>query len=123
MTEAKHGVLNLYWDKQLPILAKFAKKTKDKDLEHACKVIRSFNYNIRSKFLYAYLKQCKVLHQIAFFQWRDIFCTGANKDQLQECFDTQIGNALKYNPSLACVKKTKSLKHNQHGKPMIGTLR
>ena len=31
MTEAKHGVLNLHWDKQLPILYKYAKKTKDKD--------------------------------------------------------------------------------------------
>ena len=45
---------------------------------------------LRRKFLKLYLAQCKMKHQIAFFQWRDMYCSAAKMDQLDEAVTSKI---------------------------------
>jgi hypothetical protein len=52
-----------------------------------------FDKKLRATFLANYLKQCKIFHQIAFFQWRNQFAPTAQSEQLIDCFETQSGFA------------------------------
>jgi hypothetical protein len=66
----------------------------------------SFDRKLRAVFLTNYLKQCKVLHQIAFYQWRKQYVPTAKIEELEECWETQTGFAAKLNPSLVTIVGT-----------------
>ena len=47
-----------------------------------------------------YMKKCQSKHEIAFFQWRDMFVPEANRDELKEGFQNRVNTAKKLNPKL-----------------------
>ena len=110
--KTKLDMLCIAWDRKLSELTLYSHKIKNRPLMIICKKARSFSYEIRRKFLYAYLKQCKIYHQIAFFQWRNTFCKNSDIQQLMDCFQTQIGNARRQNPTLVEKYMGRTKKHH-----------
>ena len=55
---------------------------------------------MRREFLTLFLSQCKLKHQIAFFQWREMFVPESNREQLTEAIDSKINFMKKNNSKL-----------------------
>lgn len=96
MNEAKLSVLMYYWSKKVFEL----KKRKQKEMQKIANSIISFDKELLEQFLKLYMRKCQTRHEIAFFQWRDMFEPRAKKDELREAFENRVKTAKKMNPKL-----------------------
>jgi len=78
MMPAKLEILESHWDKKVFEL----KRKKNKESQKQAVKLMVLDRELLRSFLRHYLKRCQIRHQIAFFQWRSIFCKGAKIAEL-----------------------------------------
>ena len=68
--DAKVEVIENYWDKLFGSLLSNAIKHKDTDMKVLCNRIVKIPREVKMRVLTLYVRRCRDLYQIAFFQWR-----------------------------------------------------
>ena len=68
--DAKVEVVENYWDKLFGALLSNAIKHKDTDMKVLCNRIVKIPREVKMRVLTLYVRRCRDLYQIAFFQWR-----------------------------------------------------
>ena len=71
--DAKVSVLLVYWQKTIIKLHKRAASTHDKETLKLCKNLQLVPLHVKKKMLSMYVYECRVLYNIAFMQWRNIY--------------------------------------------------
>ena len=100
MKWSKLEVLEMLWDWQLSKISVEAVKKKDKKVIQYTKDCLAMPKDLRKELLTQFLAQCKLKHQIAFFQWRDMYVDTSITEQLTEALESKINYMKRVNPKL-----------------------
>jgi hypothetical protein len=80
--QCKIEVLSNYWDHFLSDIVKASIDHHDKPTKKMLSYIMAIPKTTKYKVLEAYYFNCRVFHQIAFYQWRLMFAENADKECL-----------------------------------------
>jgi len=82
--------LQILWKKELDAFTMEVMKSKDKNMKALIKPLAKIDHSLVQTLLKSWIYRCKVIHSLAFFQWRYEFVDTAKKNEIVLIFEDKL---------------------------------